>query len=156
MISRISSTIIISHRLKSCHGFTLMETLVAMMLLAISLVVILQLFSGGLKSGKMADDYTRAVFHAREKMEEHLLIEDFEEGTFEGTFDDNYRWQVDIKFVQPEDEDEDENLLVDLVYLDVSVFWSVGGKEKKFQINTLKVTEKKPDELDFLENPFKE
>jgi general secretion pathway protein I len=70
-----------------------METLVAMMLLAISLVVILQLFSGGLKSGKMADDYTRAVFHAREKMEEHLLIEDFEEGTFEGTFDDNYRWQ---------------------------------------------------------------
>jgi general secretion pathway protein I len=135
-----------------------METLVAMMLLAISLVVILQLFSGGLKSGKMADDYTRAVFHAREKMEEHLLIEVFEEGTFEGTFDDIYRWQVDIKFVEPEDEDEDEkeNLLVDLVYLDVSVFWPVGGKEKKFQIQTLKVTEKKPDESGLFLNPFKE
>jgi general secretion pathway protein I len=154
MNREISSKTNVSHRLKSACGFTLMETLVAMMLLAISLVVILQLFSGGLKSGKMADDYTRAIFHAREKMEEHFLIEDFEEGTFEGTFDDKYRWQVDIKFVEP--EDEEENLLVDLVYLDVSVFWPVGGKEKKFQINTLKVTEKKPDELDFLENPFKE
>jgi hypothetical protein len=41
--------------------------------------------------------------------------------------------KVDIKFVQPEDEDEDENLLVDLVYLDVSVFWPVGGKEKNFR-----------------------
>jgi general secretion pathway protein I len=128
---------------KSPCGFTLIETLVAMMLLAISLVVILQLFSGGLKSGKMADDYTRAVFHAREKMEEYLLIEDFEEGTFEGSFDNNYRWQVNIKFVEP--EDEEEILLIDLVYLDVSVFWPVGGHEKKFQINTLKITEKKPD-----------
>jgi general secretion pathway protein I len=143
---------------KSPCGFTLMETLVAMMMLAISLVVILQLFSGGLKSGKMADDYTRAVFHAREKMEEYLLMENFEEGTFEGTFDNNYRWQVDIKFVEPEDEDEDQEeiSLVDLVYLDVSVFWPMGGKEKKFQIQTLKVTEKNPDESGLFLNPFKE
>ncbi len=146
----------IFRRLKSPCGFTLMETLVAMMMLAISLVAILQLFSGGLKSGKMADDYTRAIFHAREKMEEYLLIENFEEGTFEGTFDNNYRWQVDIIFVEPEDEDEEEISLVDLVYLDVSVFWPVGGKEKKFQIQTLKVTEKRPDESGLFLNPFKQ
>ena len=34
----------------SDRGFTLIETLVAISILAISLVVILQLFSGGLKS----------------------------------------------------------------------------------------------------------
>lgn len=126
-----------------------METLVAMMLLAISLVVILQLFSGGLKSGKMADDYTRAVFYAREKMEEYILMDDFQEGSFEGTFDENYRWLVDIKLVEAEDGDEkeDENekeiSLVDLFHVDVSVFWPVGGREKKYQINTLKISEKK-------------
>jgi general secretion pathway protein I len=140
------------HRLRPTGGFTLMETLVAMMLLAISLVVILQLFSGGLKSGKMADDYTRAVFYAREKMEEYLLMDDFQEGSFEGTFDENYRWLVDIKLVEPEDGDEkeDENekeiSLVDLFHVDVSVFWPVGGREKKFQINTLKISEKKQDD----------
>ena len=125
-----------------------METLVAMMLLAISLVVILQLFSGGLKAGKIADDYTRAVFHARDKMEEFLLIDDFEEGTFEGTFDENYGWRVDIKLVDTEDEDEDEekNSLVDLYHVDVLVFWPVGGQEKKFQISTLQIAKKKPDD----------
>jgi len=136
------------HRLGPTNGFTLMETLVAMMLLAISLVVILQLFSGGLKSGKIADDYARAVFHARDKMEEFLLIDDFEEGTFEGTFDENYSWRVDIKLVETEDEDEDEekNSLVDLYHVDVLVFWLVGGQEKNFQISTLQIAKKKPDD----------
>jgi general secretion pathway protein I len=138
------------HRIGTSNGFTLMESLVAMMLLAISLVVILQLFSGGLKSGKIADDYARAVFHARDKMEEFLLIDDFEEGTFEGTFDENYGWRVDIKLVETEDEDEDEdeekNSLVDLYHVDVLVFWPVGGQEKNFQISTLQIAKKKPDD----------
>jgi general secretion pathway protein I len=134
-------------------GFTLIETLVAMMLLAISLVVILQLFSGGLRSGKMADDYTRAIFYAREKMEEYLLADDFQEGIFEGTFDENYRWLVDIKLVKPEDEDADEEkpLLVDLFNVDVQVFWPVGGREKNFQISTLKIAEKKRDDIEYIE-----
>ena len=131
-------------------GFTLIETLVAIMVLSLSLVVILQLFSGGLKSSKTADDYTCAVFHAREKMEELLLIDDFEDGTFEGTFDNGYRWTVDIKFVEPEENEEEEQraLPVDLVHLDVSVLWPVGAHEKKFQISTLKIVEKKPDIFD--------
>jgi general secretion pathway protein I len=136
-------------------GFTLIETLVAMMLLSISLVVILQLFSGGLRSGKMADDYTRAIFYAREKMEEYLLADDFQEGIFEGTFDENYRWLVDIKLVRPEDEDEDADeekpSMVDLFNVDVQVFWPVGGREKNFQISTLKITEKKRDDIEYIE-----
>lgn len=128
-------------------GFTLIETLVAMMLLAISLVVILQLFSGGLKSGKVAEDYTRAVFYAREKMEEHLLSEDFQEGVFEGSIDDNYRWRVDITFSGAGDEDEDveedEISPVDLFVVEASIFWSVGERERAFQISTLKIAEKR-------------
>jgi general secretion pathway protein I len=143
--------IFLNHYRSPC-GFTLIETLVAMMLLSISLVVILQLFSGGLKSGKMAEDYTRSVFHAREKMEEYLLIDDFQEGTFEGTFDDNYGWRVDIKLVEPEDEDVDEDereiSMVDFYQIDVLVFWPVGGREKNFRISTLKVAEKKPDDIE--------
>jgi general secretion pathway protein I len=145
------------HLPRMSNGFTLIETLVAMMLLAISLVVILQLFSGGLRSGKMADDYTRAIFYAREKMEEYLLVDDFQEGVFEGTFDENYRWLVDIKLVKPEDEDEDENTdeekpsMVDLFNVDVQVFWPIGGREKNFQISTLKIAEKKRDDIEYIE-----
>jgi general secretion pathway protein I len=144
-------------RIKSFHlrrqpeGFTLIETLVAMMLLAISLVVILQLFSGGLKSGKVADDYTRAVFYAKEKMEEFLLVDDFKEGIFEGTFGENYRWVVDIKLVEPKEDKEEEIQMVDLFNVDVQVFWPEGGREKNFRINTLKIAEKKADEIEYIE-----
>ena len=58
----------------SQKGFTLIETLVAVMILAISLVVVMQLFSGGLKSNKVSNDYLYGIFHAREKMEELLEL----------------------------------------------------------------------------------
>jgi general secretion pathway protein I len=125
-------------------GFTLMETLVAMMLLASSLVVILQLFSGGLKSAKLADDYTRAVFHAREKMEEFLLKTQFEEGVYEGQFDDEYRWKVEIVLVVPEETEgpEVKPPPVDVFNLNVSVSWQSGDREKTFQVGTLQIAEK--------------
>jgi general secretion pathway protein I len=151
MNKRFYKRIKIFHLRSLPEGFTLIETLVAMMLLAISLVVILQLFSGGLKSGKMADDYTRAVFYAREKMEEFLLVDDFQEGIFEGTFDENYRWVVDIKFVEPKEDKEEEISMVDLFNVDVQVFWPAGGREKIFQISTLKISEKKQDDIEYIE-----
>ncbi len=133
-------------RSAAARGFTLIEILVAMMLLAICLVVILQLFSGGLKSGKTAEDYTRAVFYAKEKMEEYLLVEDFQEGVFEGTFDDIYRWRVEVVRHDPEEDDETPSL-VDLFHVNVAVFWKISEREKKFQLNTLKVTEKRDTDV---------
>ena len=121
-----------------------METLVAMMLLAISLVVILQLFSGGLRSGRLSDDYTRAVFHAREKMEETLLNTRYEEGLYEGVFDDEYGWKVEIALVEPEEPEEEEEKPppVDIFNISVSVTWQSGEREKRFQIETLQLAEK--------------
>ena len=89
-------------------GFTLIETLVAMMILAISLVVILQLFSGGLKASRLSDDYTRAVFHAREKMEEILILDELIDGELEGEFEDAYKWKVEIFLHEPSEEEEEQ------------------------------------------------
>jgi prepilin-type N-terminal cleavage/methylation domain-containing protein len=50
-------------------GFTLIEVLVAMVVLSVSLVSIFQLFSGGLNARRRAEEVARATFHAREKME---------------------------------------------------------------------------------------
>ncbi len=126
-----------------------METLVAMMLLAISLVVILQLFSGGLKSARLADDYTRAVFHAREKMEEFLLKTKLEEGLYEGEFDDGYLWRAEIVLVEPEKtEDEVEKPSpLDVFNVTVAVAWQSGDRLKSFQIGTLQVAEKTDETL---------
>ena len=121
-------------------GFALIEILVAVSVLAISLVVIFQLFSGGLKSRKLSEQYGRGIFYAREKMAEILLSPDLSEGDTQGEFEDNYQWRAVTNRVVPEEE---ENLPVDLVNIKLSISWREGEKGKVFTINTLKAVEKK-------------
>ena len=126
-------------------GFTLIEILVAMSVLAISLVVILQLFSGGLKSVRLSNQYTRAIFYAREKMEEILLTEDLEEGRQEGESEEPLGWRAEIVLIEPED-DEASKLPFDTLQIMVDVMWHEGEKEKHFQISTMRMVKKREDE----------
>ena len=127
-------------RFRTTSGFALIEILVAVSVLAISLVVILQLFSGGLKSRKLSEQYARGVFHAREKMAEILLEPGLSEGETEGQFEDEYQWQAVVTRVVS-DEDE-EKLPVNLLNVELRITWRDGEKEKSFSIDTLKVAEK--------------
>ena len=126
--------------LSNSRGFTLIETLVALMILAISLVTIMQLFSGGLKSSMVSDSYTRAIFHAREKMAEILLAPDLSEGDTQGEFEDAYQWRAVIARVVP--EEAEENLPFNLLNVKIRINWREGEKEKSFVIDTLKAAEK--------------
>lgn len=132
---------------KKDRGFTLIEILVAMMILSISLTLILQLFSGGLKSAGISEKYTRAVFYAKEQMEAVLLAEEFESGTWKGEFDDEFGWKTDIVRLEPSEEEKDR-LPLDIFSITVTVSWNEGADEKNFQISTLKLAEKKKTEAD--------
>lgn len=126
---------------RGSDGFTLIETLVAMAILSISLVLILQLFSGGLKSSRLSDNYTRAIFHAREKMEEILLDDNFTDMATEGELGDGFKWKAQTLRLEPTQEEEAE-LPVDIFSIKVDVSWHEGSKEKHFEISTLKIAEK--------------
>ena len=129
----------------SNDGFTLIEILVAISILAISLVVILQLFSGGLKSSRLSDEYTRGIFHAREKMGEVLLSKDLSEGETEGAFADSFRWKCLVERIERAEEDE-EKLPFNMFNIKVDIIWDVGDKEKRFQVSTIKIVEKSEDD----------
>ena len=130
----------------SNDGFTLIEILVAISILAISLVVILQLFSGGLKSSRLSDEYTRGIFHAREKMGEVLLSKEVSAGETEGEFSDSFRWKCQIELIESVEEDE-EKLPFNMFNIKVDIVWDVGDKEKRFQVSTIKIVEKKKDDI---------
>ncbi len=121
-------------------GFALIEILVAVSVLAISLVVIFQLFSGGLKTRKLSEQYARGVFHAREKMAEILLVPDLSEGETQGEFEDAYEWQAVITRVVS--GDDEEKLPVNLLNIKIQINWREGEKEKSFVIDTLKTVKK--------------
>jgi general secretion pathway protein I len=126
---------------KSQYGFTLIEILVATMILAICIVVILQLFSGGLKSSRLSGDYTRAIFHAREKMEELLLLNELSDEVLEGEYKDGFTWRAKIQYIEP-DKDEGAPLPVDTFNIVVEVSWPYGYREKHFEISTIKIAKK--------------
>jgi general secretion pathway protein I len=119
------------------NGFTLLETLVAMMILSIALVIIFQLFSEALNAGHISESHTRAVWHAREKMDELLLYETLSEEIREGDFEDGYRWRFRI-----EQAASDSQLNLDGVAtftITVQVSWEQGQKTKHLDISALTI-----------------
>ena len=124
------------------HGFTLLETLVAMMILAVALVIVFQLFSEALNTGHISESHTRAVWHAREKMEELLLYETLSEDIQEGDFEDGYRWR--FRIVEAASDSQMNLDGVATFTITVWVSWEEGQKTKNLDISALTIA-KLPD-----------
>lgn len=116
---------------KQCKsGFTLMEVIVAIAILGVSFVLVMQLFSGGLKLSRASCDYTRAIVHAKDKMEQ--LSADPVPGS--GEFEDGFRWDSSV-----EPYLELEEMTVNLMKIEVKVSWDdVGGKQNSVELVSLK------------------
>ena len=113
-----------------------MEALVAVMLLSICLVVILQLFSSGLKAGDLTERYTRGIFHAQNLMEKTLLRKEFEEGVSEGIIDDAFSFRIEIHRILAEDE-KHSDWDRDLFDISVTTIWQDAKGLKDFKISTV-------------------
>jgi len=131
-------------QIEDARGFTLIETLVAVMILAISLVVVMQLFSGGLKANRISNDYLYGIFHASEKMEELLLAPELLPGSFSGDFGDGYQWEAVIDFIEDEEAEEGaQKLPVSTMGIHLEVRWMSGLREKRYALSTTALTERK-------------
>ena len=119
-------------------GFTLIEVVIALAILGMSLIMIIELFSGGLRLGRTSGEYTTAVNYARMKMEEVRLKPPIEEGTEEGEFNDSYRWQVDVKKIDilPLEKDRDFDPPAELFQVKINIIWKSGGKERSMGLES--------------------
>lgn len=120
----------------------MIEVVVAMAILGVGLIVIIELFSGGLRLGRASEEYSRAVSFARMKMEEISLQEYLEEGDEAGEFDKDYRWQVAVRKMDilPLEKNPDFQPLVELYQIKVNILWKSGSKEKFAGIETYKTS----------------
>ncbi len=79
------------------RGFSLLEILVAFVLLALAMTALMQIFSTSLNGTGVADHYAKATMLAQSKLASTGVEEALREGTTNGTFDELYTWKVSVK-----------------------------------------------------------
>jgi general secretion pathway protein I len=129
-------------------GFTLIEVVVAMAILAVGLTVVIELFAGGLRLARVSEEYTKAVNYGRIKLEEIALKPKIEEGSQEGKFDGTFHWQIGVKKVDvlPIEKRPELKIPVELFQIQVKVIWKSGSKERSASVETYKTMRVEEDE----------
>ena len=120
------------------HGFTLLETLVALSVLAISLGVTYQVFSSALHGSTLADDYAKASMYADSHLAEvgkkvHLLP-----NVSEGSYNQRYRWKLEVQSL---DASNSSNPLeaVKRYQVVLNVFWRSSTGERSIRATTFRL-----------------
>ncbi|MCS7263474.1 MAG: prepilin-type N-terminal cleavage/methylation domain-containing protein [Armatimonadetes bacterium] len=118
-------------------GFTLVELVVAFVILVVGVAAVLELVSQSALNARYAKDKTTATVLAQQKMEELLAQPDLTSVETEGDFGDAYpqfRWRAQISEVSGELSD----LGVNLFRIVVAVEWRDRGQVRSVQLETLK------------------
>ncbi len=129
-------------------GFTLIEVVVGLAILGAGLMVIIELFAGGLRLGRVSEEYTRAVHYGRAKLEELTLKPSAEEGVEEGRFNETYRWKVETKRMEllPFERDPHFKPPVECFYIKINVIWKSGLEEKSVDLESYKTIKLETEE----------
>ena len=124
----------------SAEGFTLLEIMVSLALLAIAIVVVIQLFSASLRSIALSEGYLQAELKAAEKLRE--VLEDdkkLAEGSTSDVKDENYTVNIEVN---PVKEDRTQDLDFDLMEVTLSMQWKDGAKQRNITLSTYKLLDK--------------
>jgi len=122
-------------------GFTLLEIMVAMAILAIALTLVIEIFAGGVRAAWLSREYTKAVFLAQEKMEELRLRDTFSPGIESGELEGGYTWKAEIKpfpiYSEQEINETESELLIEPYELKLELFLPAKEKNKSVKLATL-------------------
>lgn len=124
------------------QGFSLLEMLIAFSILAVSLGILLRIFSSGVTTAQVTDDYTNAVQIANNLLAKTGVEKPLKMGEELGEENDFYHWRVRVSqktFVSPELDLRD--LPVQLFNVNVLVWWGDDAKtdDRVLELNTVKL-----------------
>ncbi|PWK86780.1 prepilin-type N-terminal cleavage/methylation domain-containing protein [Fulvimonas soli] len=128
--------------MRRARGFSLLEVVAAMLLLAIAFAALMQVAGGAIRLSGSAADYSRAALWARSLLDGAFVLEPLQPGSRSGRFDGRYRWQLDVRPWRPAQEANappgPASPLV-LYRLDLAVSWGAAGRERVARFSTLRV-----------------
>ena len=117
------------------RGFTLMEIIVALAILAVALTALMQAFSGGLRAATASERQAAATLIARSLLERIGRDVPLVPGERSGLTDDGYRWLVRIEPAKVIDPDR----AADSPVLPFEVQVQVAGAARPVTLTTLRL-----------------
>ena len=121
---------------KNEQGFSLLEVVVALTILAGGFLTVLNLFSGSVLSVDFSGQYLKAVTLANSKINELEML-NFQTSEYSGKFknEESYRWEVDIA---PHDSPlNDPGSGIQLQEILLKVLWEDRGQTRNVELATL-------------------
>ena len=118
-----------------------MEVLISVAILGIGLGVIMELFSGGLRSARISEEVTQAVWYGRAKMEDLMTAKELTEGVAEDAFNSQFSWSSEVTKVPPPlglEAGENVTLPIDLYRIVVKVIWRSGHGQRSLEMESLR------------------
>jgi len=123
---------------KNEKGFSLLEVIVALAIMAGGFLAVLNLFSSSVRSVNFSGQYLKAATLANSKMNELEILNfalDDQTGSFKN--EENYRWEVSIAPYDSDLNDDKSNIQLQKVLL--KVLWNDNGKPRNIEIATLRL-----------------
>jgi len=118
-------------------GFSLLEVLVATALLGIAVAALMQGISGSLRNLSQAQSYEKVVLVGRSQLN-RLLVETLKPGRMAGQWDEDFRWEAQVRRWNPTGAAEAGTALPPLLVVRLTVFWPGAGGEKQATFETSK------------------
>lgn len=120
------------------RGFTLLEVLVAFVILLLAFAVLMRIFATGGRGLVAADDVNRAVAYAQAELAAVGVTAPLQPGTDEGELADGYRWERAIARY-PTAESEASARVPLLYQVTTTIHWQRRGSPRQIRLQTLRL-----------------
>ncbi|RDD83717.1 prepilin-type cleavage/methylation domain-containing protein [Dyella tabacisoli] len=115
-------------------GFSLLEVIAAILLLAIAFTALMQVAGGSMALSGHAAEASKAALWGQSKLDGMTVIEPLRVGVSEGQFDTQYRWRLKVTESAAADTTP-----LQLYRVDLDVLWGSGRRERSAHFTTLRV-----------------
>lgn len=125
---------------RACVGFSLLEVLVAFVILALALGVLMRVFSGAINNTAQAKRYAQATMIAQTKLAEAAAESPLLEGETSGDHDNGFHWRTRTSRLDMAEENTELVEKLTLYRIDVEVNWPRGAQsEGQVRVATLRL-----------------
>lgn len=126
------------------QGFSLLEILIAFSIMALSLGILLKIFSGGVNTASVAEEYTIAVQIAESLLVQTGVETPLQQGEMSGVENDRFYWLVSVSPYTSMMEDFDPALSTTALFqVKVMVTWGDDrASERQVELTTLRLVNK--------------